>query len=532
MPTKLFCVLAAAGVIFMTGCAMPFELRDYRVLDVSFDEESQSTKVRVAFEIWDLNGPVTDLTEDDFSAFEDGQESTSESFDAAQAVETKVEVALVLDTSSSMYDADAIAALKASASSFVADLRTGGFDVSAYRFGRTIARIDSVSQIPDTAEGNPQDERWTSLYYAINEIAKMSPDAIIVVFSDGADNYSENFDVDNRSVMRRLERTGQTVHVIGYGNVAEQRDRKGLEAGRALRGLARSGTYYYAASAEEFAEIFSAVSESIRQLYIYDYFSPSLTGTHTLQVKVERDLRRAQSGLVNFTPPPQAKRAVAGAAGLDEGVVPAAHLKAVDPWVDAGNDDIANNAKMLGDKFVPLSLAALQAGRHDYLLNTWGVPTSSILRKDYSTYRYEFQDEEDGTASVEFKFNETLQTCDVEFRASKPGGILTACGFPWVDAIMTKSRGAEVETMLRALQFQPRWRSKAPSRFGTQTASRAKEELILSSGEWPDAGKGTIEVTLVDPKPRTEIRIIGEQRMRVSVDPPTYVGLVSIGLRW
>ncbi len=100
---------------------------------------------------------------------------------------------LVLDTSLSMYQAGAIGSLKAEASDFVKDLSANGFDVQVIRFASKMNLSASVDAIPD--EFTDAADRWTSLSAALNMAFTTSPNAVVVAFSDGADNYSQNHGV-------------------------------------------------------------------------------------------------------------------------------------------------------------------------------------------------------------------------------------------------------------------------------------------------------------------------------------------------
>lgn len=279
--------------LLASGCGAGLHFRRAHVLGSHYDEATKAQKVKVSFEVWNDDVQLTQLSRESFSVSEDRQPATSESLNDAANAEVKVPLILVLDTSLSMYQANAVGALKAAAQKFISSIEARGFQVSVLRFASTIERVPGVPAVADTFDQGGG-ERWTSLYAAVQQAMSMRRDAVIVVFSDGADNYSQNHGVPGADAILSRVRpademgTGEerVVHTIGFGNVASERDKEGRAAVEVLQELARNGSFHLAADSRAFDAIFDDVARRIRNVYIYEYFSPNLNGTHELVVHV------------------------------------------------------------------------------------------------------------------------------------------------------------------------------------------------------------------------------------------------------
>jgi hypothetical protein len=294
----LFWVLLSFPLLI--ACGGP-EIRNLRVLDSGYDEAEKATRVRLSFEVWDGDEQITDLRSGSFAVYEDGQPSSNESLTDSQATTTKPPVVLVLDTSYSMYLAAGIDPLKRAAQSFVDQLSQKGFDVRLYAFAATARRIADPGAIPNEFAEGKGGERWTALYHAVNTAFSEEPAAVYVVFSDGADNYSHNYGIGSFEALHgRAVSESKVVHVVTFGNVKNEKDRNGLDAYQALQQLAERGSFHEAAGADAFRSVFADVASRIRKPYLLDYLSPSLAGTHGLELELVDPRGRDRKGPVTF----------------------------------------------------------------------------------------------------------------------------------------------------------------------------------------------------------------------------------------
>jgi serine protease Do len=308
MFNRLAFASALVGSLFIiTGCGAGLRFVNAHIVSALPDEATQSTRVSMSFEVWDGEAQLTGLSREAFTVYEDGNPATSESMNQAGTEEHRVPVVLLLDVSRSMYQANAVAALKAAADRFTSVLGQNGFAVTTYRFASQIQPMTSIAEIPDTFD-EAGGERWTSLYAAINRGMNEQQNAIVVVFSDGADNYSQNHGVENLGQIEaqvlpvELGGSGslRVVHTIGFGNVGQESDRQGVRGGDALQRLARNGSFHFAEQPGALDAVFQDVASRIRNVYVFDYYSPNRSGVHTLQLEVRTAVASAVSDPMAF----------------------------------------------------------------------------------------------------------------------------------------------------------------------------------------------------------------------------------------
>ena len=282
--------------LLLTGCGSSYQFRNVEVVESRFDPEAKATHVTLSFEVWDGELPVQDLREAELEIIEDGHPATSESVRATSPELIRLPVTLVIDTSHSMYHAGAVDSIKRAASRFVSALEHDGYPVRVLQFARTVQELDRVDDIRGDGEFAevPEDERWTSLYAAVQVALEMGEDDVVVVFSDGADNYSHNIGGHELTGLEEMiVDARRQVHVIGFGSVKEQHDRKGIKGWSALKRMSVYGTHQYANTEDAFENVFDFLARRMRNVYTFDYFSPNLDGEHELVV---RATRRGKSG--------------------------------------------------------------------------------------------------------------------------------------------------------------------------------------------------------------------------------------------
>lgn len=307
---------AMTTVPLLLGACQTLEFEDARLVDTAYDPGVRATRVVVRFQLIDSAGlPVSDLEPGSFTARENGVRAGEEAMPQLHRELHPLDVVLLLDRSSSVYQTGLISDIKSSARSLISGLSEHPCTVHLYAFARTVTPLESLTDLPD--ESNETEEHWTSLYHAVSEALDRHPGGILVVLTDGADNYSHNLGAPTlEQLAERIREDKRIVHAIGFGNIETQQDRAGVSAPGALRTLARYGSYVPPAArlndaagsspepaegqpAEASAErsdaptsgaiddLVAQVARRIPATYTYEFYSPNLAGEHTLRIEAE-----------------------------------------------------------------------------------------------------------------------------------------------------------------------------------------------------------------------------------------------------
>lgn len=288
-------MVAVIGVCLFAGACKSLEFQNVEVVDQGLEEATQSYRLDLQFELLDGDGlPVQQDDDPTFQVFEDGVPSTSESIRVLQQERIYRPVVLLLDTSESM--GAGLPKLLESAAEFIETLGHRGFvNVEIYQFARTVNKAEDIASVEASYLIRP-DERWTSLYYAVREVVQWHPGSVFVVFSDGADNYSQNFGVTGLDeITDMIEVGGLQVHTIGCGSVRNEMDRNGVNGNHALREIARNGTYQYVETVDGLDSVFDYISGRLQNIYSLEYHSPNLSGVHELVIRAEKGRQGGES---------------------------------------------------------------------------------------------------------------------------------------------------------------------------------------------------------------------------------------------
>ncbi len=300
--TRLQIFLVAVFALLYSGCSGLHFRQNSVVRTVS--DPNGGTRVHVTFEVWDGDEQLTGLSREAFTVHEDGQPATSESLSAAGSDEIKPPVVLLLDTSYSMYLANAVPDLKRAANKFKKVLTDNGFTVEVFRFANKIEPVADIEDIPEKFD-EKVGERFTSLYAAVQKGFSFKRDAIVVAFSDGADNFSKSHGVASLGAIEtfvlppNLQGNGnmRIVHSIAFGDFESERDKDGLPALQALQRISRNGSLSSARDKGALDAVFNDVAQRIRNVYVFEYLSPNTSGEHVLQIAV-----RARGSSAKSTP--------------------------------------------------------------------------------------------------------------------------------------------------------------------------------------------------------------------------------------
>jgi len=244
-------------------------------------------QLRLAVTDADSGAPVSGLDARSFRFVEDGEDLGPETlFDVRR--EQNLRVALVLDLSTSMLDAQAVEPLKAAARALVESLPRGA-RVGLVRFATGYERgadftsdsAEILSRIDDLAPPDGRAGRFTNLWGALSYAADLLGEGeagesrVAVVFTDGRDNVVET---TADAAGGRLKRAGVTVYAVGLGDAVD---------GLALQALAGAGHFTAAAEPAALEPVFAAIGARIGELLRVTYVTPKAGGTHSLALTVD-----------------------------------------------------------------------------------------------------------------------------------------------------------------------------------------------------------------------------------------------------
>ena len=273
------------------------------VVELLYVETAQYPTINAYVTVVDENGdPITDLTSSNFSIFEDENAQTVKSVAYIPPSLEPVAVALPLDNSGSMVDANAINDMKAAALLLIDQLRTDPEDAcEILKFDWKIV-VEQVFTTDKVLLGQAVEKPWTTdrhgtklydaVYKAIEDtiwyIENESQGSLgnVVVVSDGEDldgvtkgpGSSHSLDdVIDLAVSYEIK-----IFTVGLGFVKEY----------VLRRMAdeTQGKYFYAPDPSDLQSIYLAIAAKFYGGYIVSY-ETSATGCqdHELRIRVTKD---------------------------------------------------------------------------------------------------------------------------------------------------------------------------------------------------------------------------------------------------
>jgi Ca-activated chloride channel family protein len=245
---------------------------------------------------------VRNLTRDDFQVLEDGQPRAIVDF--RPTAEAPISVALLLDTSGSMRDANHTRAA-AAIDALLQSMNRTGDEAALFTFDRTLREETPFTSDPSVIRSAvAKTFNWgqTSLYDAVGETAKRlserpSERRAVIVITDGADNSS-------RRSADEVSGAASSVDVPVYV-VAVAPRRRFFGGGSDLADLARStgGTRLNASTSEELQQSIATLLAELRQQYFLAIDSSTVPGWHKLEVRTRggNNTVRARSGYTTST---------------------------------------------------------------------------------------------------------------------------------------------------------------------------------------------------------------------------------------
>lgn len=258
------------------------------------DPHPDGSLVRLRLEVVDRLGvPRNELRagrDGNFQVCDDGRRDVSgESLTDARRRGKPTPITLILDASLSLEQDGALTPVRNAASALVAQLSDSErFDLAVYRFASEVERIPGIEQYSATTAFG----RWTSFYAALSQAERERPGSVLVVFTDGADNYSDDalHGQDRTMSFRDLELVlrakNARVHCVGLGRVDSYLDEQRVPTRDVLTRLAFNGSVRFAETVDDLPAAFDEIARRVAATYDLDFLSQYRDGTHTLHLAV------------------------------------------------------------------------------------------------------------------------------------------------------------------------------------------------------------------------------------------------------
>ena len=255
---------------------------------------SDTRVVPILATVQDADGRlVPNLTQDDFSILDNGKPQPITVFDNTVQPFTAV---VMLDFSGSM--TANLKLLKQGTEQFLMRMlpedkgQVGAFSDKILFSGRFTSDRDSlIRSLEDLQYGNP-----TALFDAvdasIDKLLNIEGRKVVVVFTDGDDNYSKN---NYASVRDRARDKDVMVYAIGLRSVVFGQTTKPDANLRKLSDTTGGG-YFELKSTDELGPTFTRVAQELHSLYLLGFAPDKLDGKeHKLEVKLKQPTMKVRA---------------------------------------------------------------------------------------------------------------------------------------------------------------------------------------------------------------------------------------------
>ncbi len=293
LPAGFFLLAVFVGVVVSATPALAQASVTLLVHDVTARPipGTASYEVIILFTLLDSGGnPIKEITADHFTVREDGRPVA---VGAPEAVDSPINVALVLDTSGSMVG-EKIEAARAAASGFIDALESRD-RVAVLTFDRSVVhRIDFTT---DHAAARQQVELieatrggFTCLYDAAYETVRMAAALpagrrAIILLTDGRDEGADRQPCSAHSVQEVIALASRPearvpIYTIGLGKDADT---------QILEQIARQtgGRHQASPGPTQLEAFFGRLADEVRSQYVVRYVSTAQAGEHTLMIRVD-----------------------------------------------------------------------------------------------------------------------------------------------------------------------------------------------------------------------------------------------------
>jgi VWFA-related protein len=237
---------------------------------------------------------LRELTKDDFTVWEDGERQEIRRFEYVR--DLPLHTALLIDTSSSMEEDDALSRVADAALQFAKQtiepqdrIALVSFDSRPRVESRFTNDVDQIEGALAGLEAHGSTAIYDALVFALHYFDGVKGPKALLLLSDGKDEASR-FDLEGALAV--AQRIGVTVYVVGLRDLARDRDAKKL-----LRRISREtgGQSFFIESPDELPEVYQAILEDLRSQYLIAYQSTSTKDPDQLRlIRVAVDRRGAE----------------------------------------------------------------------------------------------------------------------------------------------------------------------------------------------------------------------------------------------
>ena len=253
-----------------------------------------SYSVNVYLSVLDGSGiPIRDLSPETFTLLEDSQKVEIQ--EVRTTAESLTNVVLVMDTSGSMFGTN-ITDAKAAAINFVSGLMNSNAQAAILTFDNNIKTqisftsdqktiTDGIDRITATRDAGSC--LYDAAYTAIQMISMLpTGNRVVIVLTDGKDETPSHAICSAHTAnqvieLASAETTHTPIYTVGLGTGSDTAILQDIAA-------QTGGLYLYSAGSSKLANVFQALSNSLRSQYLLTYQSVSAPGSHTLSVSVSQ----------------------------------------------------------------------------------------------------------------------------------------------------------------------------------------------------------------------------------------------------
>jgi VWFA-related protein len=254
--------------------------------------DNQNFRIGVSMTVTDPDGKVFGgLLAENFEVFEDGQRVAIADF--ASAGQQPIRAALVVDRSGSMGAEGRLEGAKEAAGTFLGLARDRVDWLGLYAFSDEVEELLPIGPLDPESRARARaaitalrpgggTELYKAILRALDRMRTVSGRRIILAMTDGRSDGTELIP----QVIELSQELNIPLYTIGLGS------EPGIDSA-ALRRLADAtqGRYFHAPRAEELAELYRRIGESLQSEYSFGYDSPNATEdglSRTVQVVVRR----------------------------------------------------------------------------------------------------------------------------------------------------------------------------------------------------------------------------------------------------
>lgn len=256
---------------------------EFKGTNIAPDLEENVTMVRVPVLV-DQAG--MDLRAEDFKLLEDGR---PQKLRVMLGEEKPIYLMAVLDTSTSMEKR--VLLLRNAMNALIDQTRPGdilqviGFNHRVFEVSGPETDMQKVRERLMLLEAKGDTNLYGALWSGIKTLGHSTDRRALLLFTDGDhtvdikdDLYRKNLD----ECIEQAKANGVPVYTIGYGVKVNRKDLQRLSD-------STGGKAVFQAAPKKLAEVFEGIGKDLRRQYLLCYYTRATVGSHTLEVKVDRE---------------------------------------------------------------------------------------------------------------------------------------------------------------------------------------------------------------------------------------------------